>query len=418
MRAALPLLVFVSAAVSAAAAVASTPSAALRGLRRTVTTPSPTAAASPVSALQAPVSPAPSWHSQDGVCVDNPYQWRDTRGDSCQEYVAKKFCTSDGGYGQGWWQTWGTFATFASQGQSAQTACCGCGGGQLSCCKSYHELETHIRATMFPYRGYVDQLKSWIRKQVAAHGELEEKRLNKSLAAWHVALEATLVNASSTQREKALALEKERFDELANHSGSLREAVEHEIIVAVNAAARGAVSEGSARIDGGRMMKQAYGVLQHFRNAALAWESTRNRTRDVAKRGEDAWAEYYADPNATWKSIRLSIDHANRFANGAAKARQAVRRSKQAARVATDLSEITRNYSDILEEQVRMAQDRAQRALRATQANSGKLDILEAMIREADTILWRICTPTWITWRLILTGSPPRALVRVEKGVI
>lgn len=360
----------------------------LRGIRGRpyglTTTPAPTAAAGHFSALQIPVSPAPPWHNQDGVCVDTPYSWRDQRGDTCQDYAKKQFCKTDGSYGAGWWQVWGTFDAFATQNHSAASACCDCGGGQLSCCKSYRELEAHIRATLVPFVSYVSQLKSWLKSQVAANGAVEETRLNTSLDAWKVTFQVSLVDNSSDQRQKYLARNRERSEELLAHNGSVKEAVRHEIALAGYAAARGAVIENLTRINQGVMMKQAYSVLRRFREAAQAWESVRNRSRAVARRGEEAWAEYYADPNKTWAAIRGSVDHANRFADGAAVARQAIRRSKQATRVATDLAEFTREGTELLEAQVRMAQDRSQRALRATSANAGKLDDLEAMVAEAE----------------------------------
>ena len=60
-------------------------------------------------------------------CTNYPVFWRDSLGDSCDDYVAEQFCTPEGDYGPGWRNDWGSFEDSGSP--SATTSCCACGGG-------------------------------------------------------------------------------------------------------------------------------------------------------------------------------------------------------------------------------------------------------------------------------------------------
>ena len=65
-------------------------------------------------------------------CID--FDWKDKNGDTCQDYVAQKFCTLERGYGGGWVRMDEdledeTFDDYATGGVTAVQACCDCGGG-------------------------------------------------------------------------------------------------------------------------------------------------------------------------------------------------------------------------------------------------------------------------------------------------
>ena len=67
-----------------------------------------------------------------GSCKPNPY-FVDSLGFNCREYAKNEWCTSTGGYGEGWLKddngTFGTFEDFAKHGETC-TVCpeCGCKG--------------------------------------------------------------------------------------------------------------------------------------------------------------------------------------------------------------------------------------------------------------------------------------------------
>lgn len=61
-------------------------------------------------------------------CTDTK-DWKDSDGDGCFEYADNSWCTSNGGYDNGWHEEWGTFDSFSSNGKTASKACCACGGG-------------------------------------------------------------------------------------------------------------------------------------------------------------------------------------------------------------------------------------------------------------------------------------------------
>jgi len=62
-----------------------------------------------------------------GPCTDDPEGWRDSDGDTCEQYVSNKWCTPDGQKGVNFQAS--SFEDFRNDGHTALTACCGCGGG-------------------------------------------------------------------------------------------------------------------------------------------------------------------------------------------------------------------------------------------------------------------------------------------------
>lgn len=88
-------------------------------------------------------------------CSDQPRGWRSSTGLTCQDYVDRDYCTSNGGYGSGWWRTlWGSFSWWATDGVDASQACCGCGGGKMTYYQCHvAELNGHERYGMsFAFR--------------------------------------------------------------------------------------------------------------------------------------------------------------------------------------------------------------------------------------------------------------------------
>ena len=55
--------------------------------------------------------------------------WVSSTGFGCAEYGSENWCTSDGGFGEGWQQELGAFADWGVDGVDATMACCVCGGG-------------------------------------------------------------------------------------------------------------------------------------------------------------------------------------------------------------------------------------------------------------------------------------------------
>ena len=65
----------------------------------------------------------------DGLehCIDSPDGWVSSTGNTCTQYMERKWCMPDGTYGTGW--SHGRFADWAFGGKDASQACCVCGGG-------------------------------------------------------------------------------------------------------------------------------------------------------------------------------------------------------------------------------------------------------------------------------------------------
>jgi len=64
------------------------------------------------------------------TCVDSPPGWTDSVLDTCGDYGAYQWCTTDGELGPGWDSFWGSIESYAdSDGVDAFAACCACGGG-------------------------------------------------------------------------------------------------------------------------------------------------------------------------------------------------------------------------------------------------------------------------------------------------
>ena len=56
----------------------------------------------------------------------------DSGNTNCQDHIDLDYCTSSGGYGQGWDKNWGTFDNYATNGQTALVCPqCGCSDGKL-----------------------------------------------------------------------------------------------------------------------------------------------------------------------------------------------------------------------------------------------------------------------------------------------
>lgn len=65
----------------------------------------------------------------EGSCVD-AVGWMDNGTYGCIPYVGERWCTSDGGYGDGWMADWGNFSIWTGPpgtGTPPNEGCCGCG---------------------------------------------------------------------------------------------------------------------------------------------------------------------------------------------------------------------------------------------------------------------------------------------------
>lgn len=67
------------------------------------------------------------------MCMDLPFMWKDSGGDTCAVYETYAYCTKDGEEGDGWeFDNWGPLdATRGTNGVLAGDACCACGGGRM-----------------------------------------------------------------------------------------------------------------------------------------------------------------------------------------------------------------------------------------------------------------------------------------------
>jgi len=66
------------------------------------------------------------------ICVDHPKTWQSRDGETCTDYIADDYCTSEGRPGPGWETDWGYFESWAKPNSvAAHVACCGCGGGKM-----------------------------------------------------------------------------------------------------------------------------------------------------------------------------------------------------------------------------------------------------------------------------------------------
>jgi len=82
----------------------------------------------------APPSPPPSPSpSPSGGCSDHPKNWSDQEDETCSDFDAGNWCTSEGEKGSGWTSDWGEITDYSdSKGRTALDACCACGGGKSS----------------------------------------------------------------------------------------------------------------------------------------------------------------------------------------------------------------------------------------------------------------------------------------------
>jgi len=66
-----------------------------------------------------------------GTCQDTDATWKDSGGDSCEDYAMYAYCER-GGLGSGWEEAWGSLSKYSNQGKDASDVCCICGGGELT----------------------------------------------------------------------------------------------------------------------------------------------------------------------------------------------------------------------------------------------------------------------------------------------
>jgi len=79
---------------------------------------------------QGPPPPPPVHVPPPPGCEDTPPGWASSTGNSCAQYEASNWCTSDGQYGPGWLpDQYGPFSRWQVNGVDAAQACCACGGG-------------------------------------------------------------------------------------------------------------------------------------------------------------------------------------------------------------------------------------------------------------------------------------------------
>ena len=71
-------------------------------------------------------------HNITGHCKANP-NFTDRDGFNCKDYERNKYCTSTGGYGEGWYrELFGTFEDNRNSNGETARVCpqCGCNGNQ------------------------------------------------------------------------------------------------------------------------------------------------------------------------------------------------------------------------------------------------------------------------------------------------
>jgi len=164
------------------------------------------------------------------------------------------------------------------------------------------------------------------------------------------------------------------------HKEFLQKSVQHEIRASALTAARLATgSDGTAHINEGSMKQAAHEAFLSFKDASLSWK----RTRDVSREIEMS-EEAFSDPKATLNRVKEGIGETNDYVDRSAAARLEVRWGKTASTVAADVAAAAKKRSEDVDSQVRTAQDRAMQATQMTSANAGKLDMLEAMVTDAE----------------------------------
>lgn len=325
----------------------------------------------------------PSWYYKDGKCADSPHGWADSKGNTCQDYEQNFYCTKTGAFGAGWWPVWGSFSNYATQNRTAATACCVCGGGAPSCCPARGKLEAVIAGKLTPLQSYAQKLAGQAAAEVNSAGAAEASKLQSLLAQMVPNVSSEIINASAHQRTQMLALARERFDNETAGYHNLTEAVKEELVDASYHAVRGAVDHSSQQAQT-RLTQAVQKAGKAIHTAAVKWEEAFRAGKEAAKLGAEVVTKYFADADATAAAVQSSMKNASLFLEATERAQKQARLSQQATAVMTDASEAVRVQAQAVDAQVRTATARAQSALRATSANSGKLDNLEAMVDAAE----------------------------------
>lgn len=323
-------------------------------------------------------SPLPT---EDGVCIDVK-GWVDARGYNCGHYQKEQYCTAKGEPGPGWWQTWGTLGAYASTaGTSGVDACCACGGGVITCCKSYKAFEAEKAGIIKQVRKFAGPLDDKARIFVGNAGRLAEATLVANLSNVTAVRGAQYVNASAVVRRDVLKETQDIFSNLTQHRDELYDSAQFHLVHASSEATWEAVNK---TVDLKHQKVLAVGALDAFKNAKVSWEFTRANISEMAKTGWLSLKEYYSDHNASMSQLVTDGEAVNKFADDSQKAGEEVRWGRQASLLAAELTDLAGNRTESVDGLVHQAEGRTARALQLTSANSGVLDKLEGMVAESE----------------------------------
>lgn len=309
-------------------------------------------------------------------CFDDPADWSDTKGFTCEVYATSGYCTASGGYGDGWSALWGDFARYAAADHTANTACCACGGGRTRACDSDTCLEAEARAVKL-VRDRADQLGADARGEIALFGQAAVANLTAEVRGRDGALIGQLLNASEHLRSQEVAAARERLEYLTQHKENLTDAAKHRIVLSSDLAARAAAAAEGGAVDRAALNESASQVAREFNEAAHVWSLARDFGVSAEIRGWREWREAGAEVNSTWETVAGSLRAVNRAAAVLAQPLAAARWSGQASRLAADLSELARTQATTIDQQVASAQLQADEAMRVTKANAASLAKLE-----------------------------------------
>lgn len=353
------------------------------------------------------------------VCLTEPKGWSDAFGTGCEEYGSQQLCTVNGGYGPGWNKAvWGTFANYSSDSVTAISACCECGGGksgpaescsQMECpfglslksdsanlfCKGLDcsrstdrdiccEAHPDTKAAVEKVEAAIESLKQESIAKLRKQEDDIRKRLDGNSTAAAQKAVATIKDSWREETTQAVNTAKHEFDALVKNRKTFPEGARHQMEFMGYMAARDEVAHGKASVNRDSLESMAQTAATDFNAAAKVWQAAESTAKDAETKGFNKWNSYTVDLKEFWPVVTDGIHKLNDAIQNSIDPYRKVMWAKQGNRVAMDMSQVAQSGTLSLSQQVTTIGHRASEAEKATSANAGRLDELEAIVTNAE----------------------------------
>lgn len=251
-----------------------------------------------------------------------------------------------------------------------------------SCCESRRLWEDYTGRAVQRIRDVEYRLATEVRGNISHKTAPWVTRLEANATAQAAEVADAFRARSAQQRETAVATARKAFDLQVLYKDTLAASAEHQLVLAGEAAARAAAEE-DAQVEGPKLQKSLGRAMAALRGSKGEMERSRSIAERAARESRSVLYQRSRNFYAAWKDIAGSVGAANGALEASRGPREASIWSDKAAALATGLVGTSRSRAADLAAQVALATERAEKASKATKANSVIISSLEAMVDQA-----------------------------------